>query len=125
MRAGPEGRAPFTHGFETDTDMDMDPNLLFILMMLALFVIWYFLLIRPQMKRQKAHQTMLQNLKRGDTVVTSGGLIGKIRSVADDEVKVELGPNVEVRVVRGMIADVRNKTEPAPANDTKADAKPS
>jgi len=99
----------------------MDQNLSFLIMMGVLFVIWYFLLIRPQLRRQKAIQTMLSNLKKGDTVVTAGGLIGKIRSVAEDEVRVELGQNVEVRVVRSMIADVRNKTEPTPANDTKAD----
>jgi preprotein translocase subunit YajC len=99
----------------------MDPNLSFLIMMLVLFVIWYFLLIRPQMRRQKAHQQMLANMKRGDVVVTSGGLIGKIRSVAEDEVRLELAPNVEVRVVRGTIADVRTKGEPAPANDAKAE----
>jgi preprotein translocase subunit YajC len=62
---------------------------------------------------------LLANLKRGDVVVTSGGLIGKIKSLADDEVRVELAPNVDVRVVRGTIAEVRSKTDPAPANDSK------
>ena len=57
----------------------------------------------------------------GDTVVTSGGLIGKVKSVQDDEVRLELAPNVDVRVVRGTIAEVRGKTEPAPANDSKAE----
>ncbi|MBU6406229.1 MAG: preprotein translocase subunit YajC [Alphaproteobacteria bacterium] len=99
----------------------MDQNIAFLIMMGVLFVIWYFLLIRPQLRRQKAMQEMLAGLKRGDTVVTSGGLIGKIRSVTDDEVRLELAQNVEVRVVRGMIADVRNKTEPTPANDSKAE----
>jgi preprotein translocase subunit YajC len=88
--------------------------------MIALIVlVFYFLLIRPQQRRLKAHQDMIKNLQRGDTIVTSGGLIGKIKSLADDEVRVELSPNVEVRVVRGTIADVRNKGAPAPANDTK------
>jgi preprotein translocase subunit YajC len=81
--------------------------------------VFYFLLIRPQQKRMKAHQQMITNLKKGDTVVTSGGLIGKLKSVQDDEVRVELAPNVDVRVVRSTISDVRGKTEPAPANDTK------
>lgn len=81
--------------------------------------VFYFLLIRPQQKRMKAHQQMIADLKKGDTVVTSGGLIGKIKSVQDDEVRVELAPNMDVRVVRSTISDVRGKTEPAPANDTK------
>jgi preprotein translocase subunit YajC len=58
-------------------------------------------------------------LKRNDVVVTSGGMIGKVKSVADDEVRLELAPNVEVRVVRGSISEVRSKSDPAPANDTK------
>jgi preprotein translocase subunit YajC len=87
--------------------------------LLLILVVFYFLLIRPQQQRLKAHQDMIKALAKGDTVVTSGGLIGKVRSVAEDEVRVELGPNVEVRVVRGMIAEVRNKGAPAPANDSK------
>lgn len=88
--------------------------------LILIMVVFYFLLIRPQQKRMKAHQIMIANIKKGDVVVTSGGLIGKVRSVADDEARVELAPNVEVRVVRSTISDVRTKTDPAPANDTKA-----
>lgn len=88
--------------------------------LLIVLVIFYFLLIRPQQRRMKAHQEMIAGVKRGDVVVTSGGLIGKVKSVADDELRVELAPNVEVRVVRGTISDVRTKTEPAPANDSTA-----
>ena len=87
---------------------------------LLIFVVFYFLLIRPQQQARKRHMEMLQQLKKNDIVVTNGGLIGKVRSVAEDEVRVELGPNVEVRVVRSAIAEVRSKTDPAPANDTKA-----
>ncbi len=86
--------------------------------LLLILVIFYFLLIRPQQQRMKTHQAMITNLKRGDTVVTSGGLIGKIRSVDDNEARVELAPNVEVRVIKATISEVRAKTEPAPANDT-------
>jgi preprotein translocase subunit YajC len=86
----------------------------------AIVLIFYFLLIRPQQRRAKAHMDMIANLKRGDVIVTSGGLIGKVRSVADDEIRVELSPNVEVRVVRGAIGEVRTKGEPAPANDSKS-----
>lgn len=86
--------------------------------LVIILIIFYFLLIRPQQRRLKAHQQMIANLKRGDVIVTSGGLIGKVRSVADDEVRLELAPNTEVRVVRSTIAEVRAKTEPAPANDS-------
>ena len=90
-----------------------------IVPLIAIFVVFYFLLIRPQQQRLKAHQKMISEIRRGDVVVTSGGLIGKVRSVADDELRVELAPNVEVRVVRGTISDVRNKGEPVAANDAK------
>lgn len=86
---------------------------------LLIFVVFYFLMIRPQQRAMKARQEMIASLKRGDVVVTSGGLIGKIKSVADDEVRVELATNVEVRVIRSSISDVRTKGEPAPANDSK------
>jgi len=101
-----------------------DPTMAIIgqfLPIILIVVIFYFLLIRPQQRRMKAHQAMIAGLKRGDVVVTSGGMIGKVKSVADDEVRVELAPNVEVRVVRGTISEVRAKTEPAPANDSSAE----
>ncbi len=88
----------------------------------AIVIVFYFLLIRPQQQARKRHLEMITALKRGDVVVTAGGLIGKVKSVADDEVRIELSPNVEVRVVRATIAEVRSKTDPAPANDTKAAA---
>lgn len=89
--------------------------------LILIFVVFYFLLIRPQQQARKKHMEMVAALKKGDIVVTSGGMIGKVKSVADDEVRVELAPNVDVRVIRGTIAEVRSKTEPAPANDSKAD----
>lgn len=76
-------------------------------------IIMYFLLIRPQQKRAKAHQELVKNLRRGDTVVMNSGMIGKITKVIDDaEVEVEIADNVRVRLVRGMVAEVRNKSEP-------------
>ena len=90
--------------------------------LVLIFVVFYFLLIRPQQQARKRHVDMVAALKRGDVVVTAGGLIGKVKSVADDEVRVELNPNVEVRVVRATIAEVRSKSDPAPANDSKAAA---
>jgi preprotein translocase subunit YajC len=84
-----------------------------------IFVIMYFLIIRPQRQKAKRHQEMVANLRRGDTVVTSGGLIGKVSKVVDDgELQVELAENVKVRIVRGMIAEVRAKGEPV--KDTAA-----
>ncbi len=78
-----------------------------------ILIIMYFLLIRPQQKRAKEHQEMIKNIRRGDTVVMSSGMIGKVTKVIDDaEVEVEIADNVRVRLVRGMISDVRNKAEP-------------
>jgi preprotein translocase subunit YajC len=98
-----------------------DPTMQLLLQLfpfILIFVVFYFLMIRPQTKRLKAHQEMIANLKKGDVVVTNG-LIGKIRSVQDDEVRLELAPNVEVRVIRSSISEVRTKGEPSPANDSK------
>lgn len=81
---------------------------------LLIFVIMYFLIIRPQRQRMKTHQAMVAALKRNDTVVTAGGLIGKITRVVDDaEVEVKFGENQPVRVVRSTITEVRAKPEPA------------
>jgi len=84
-------------------------------------VVFYFLLIRPQQKRMKEHKEMVEGLKRGDEIVTQGGLIGKIAKVADEEVTVELAEGVKVRVVRQTITGVRGRPEPKPANDAKSD----
>ncbi len=82
--------------------------------LLLILVIMYFFLIRPQQKKVKEHQAMVAALRRGDEVVTQGGLIGKISKVKDDtEVEVELAKDVKVRVLRPTIAQVRSKTEPA------------
>lgn len=89
--------------------------------LILIFVVFYFLLIRPQQQARKRHMEMVAALKKNDIIVTSGGMIGKVKGVADDEVRVELAPNVEVRVLRHTIAEVRSKTEPAPANDAKAE----
>jgi preprotein translocase subunit YajC len=78
-----------------------------------IFAIMYFLILRPQRQKQQRHREMVANLRRGDTVVTGGGLIGKVSKVVDEtEVQVELANDVTVRVVRGMISEVRAKGEP-------------
>lgn len=77
------------------------------------FAIMWFLMIRPQRQRQKQHQEMIKNVRRGDTIVLTGGLIGKVNKVIDDsEVLLEIAENVRVRVSRASIADVRAKGEP-------------
>jgi preprotein translocase subunit YajC len=81
--------------------------------LILIFAIMYFLLIRPQQKKLKQHQAMVASLRRGDQVVTAGGLIGKVSKIKDDaEVEVELAEGVKVRVVRSTIGQVLNKTEP-------------
>ncbi|MEQ9505817.1 MAG: preprotein translocase subunit YajC [Hyphomonas sp.] len=88
-----------------------------IMFFLPLILIFYFLLIRPQQQRAKKHTEMVNAIKRGDTVVTSGGLIGKVNKVADNEISLDLAENVRVRVIKSMVIEVRNKSEPVPAND--------
>ena len=88
----------------------------------AIFVLFYFLLIRPQQKRAKEHANLIAAVKRGDTIVLSSGLIGKVTRVEEAEVNVEIAPSVNVRVVKGMIAEVRNRTAVA-ANDVKSISK--
>ncbi|MCI4645389.1 MAG: preprotein translocase subunit YajC [Hyphomonadaceae bacterium] len=88
-----------------------------LLFMVPMVLIFYFLLIRPQQQARKKHAAMIEAVKRGDTVVTSGGLIGKVTKVSDQELTVELADSVRVRVMRNMIADVREKTAPVAAND--------
>jgi preprotein translocase subunit YajC len=78
-----------------------------------IFVIMYFLILRPQQQRAKQHQAMVKNLRRGDTVITSGGLIGRVTKVVDDDqIEVEIADGVRVRQMRGMVTEVRAKGEP-------------
>lgn len=81
---------------------------------IAIFAIFYFLLIRPQQKKAKEHAAMIEAIRRGDQIVTAGGLVGKVTKVRDDgEVEVEIANGVNVRVVQQTIQLVRSKTEPA------------
>jgi preprotein translocase subunit YajC len=78
-----------------------------------IIVIMYFLIMRPQQKRARDHAELIKNVRRGDTIVMTGGLIGKVARVIDDaEVEIEIAPNVKVRVARSMISEVRAKGEP-------------
>lgn len=83
------------------------------------FVVFYFLLIRPQQQRLKAHQAMIAAVARGDTVVTSGGIVGKVTKVDEAEVAVEIAQNVVIKVVKHTLSEVRGKNAPVPANDIK------
>jgi preprotein translocase subunit YajC len=87
-----------------------------LLPLLLIFVVFYFLLIRPQQKKMKEHRAMLQSLKRGDKVVTAGGIVGEVKKVTEgnDVLEVEIAPNVRVEVVRGTISSV---VRPEAAND--------
>jgi preprotein translocase subunit YajC len=87
--------------------------------LVALVVLFYFLMIRPQQRRMKTHQQMLSGLKRNDVVVLSSGVIGKIVRVEDAEVGVEVATGVTVKVVKSMVSEVRTRGEPAAANDSK------
>jgi preprotein translocase subunit YajC len=88
--------------------------------LIALAVLFYFLMIRPQQQRMKQHQQMISGLKRGDQVVLNDGVIGKIVRVEDKEAGVEIATGVTVKVVKSMIGEVRVRGEPAPANDSKS-----
>ena len=78
-----------------------------------IIVMMYFLILRPQQKRAKEHQELIKNLRRGDTVITSGGMVGKVTKVVDDDqVEIEIADGVRVRQVKTMVTDVRAKGEP-------------
>lgn len=98
---------------------DMQSMLLQFLPLVGLFVLAYFLMIRPQQQRMKQHQAMIAAVKRNDTVVLNSGVIGKVVRVEDKEVGVEIAQGVTVKVVKTMISDVRTRGEPAAANDSK------
>jgi preprotein translocase subunit YajC len=81
--------------------------------LILIIVIMYFLVLRPQQQRVKAHQALVKALRRGDTVVTNGGLVGKVTKVVDDDqIEVEIADGVRVRQMRAMVSDVRAKGEP-------------
>jgi len=85
---------------------------------ILIFVIMYFLIIRPQQRKAKAHREMVASVRRGDTVITAGGFVAKVSKVVDDaELEIELAKDTKVRVLRHTIQEVRSKSEPA--NDNK------
>ena len=83
---------------------------------ILIFVIMYFLILRPQQRRVKEHQELVKNVRRGDTVVTTGGIVAKVTKVTDDpEIEVEIADGVRVKLVRAMISEVRTRAEPVKA----------
>ena len=93
-----------------------------LLPLVLIFVVFYFLLIRPQQKKAKQHREMLGDLRRGDRIVTNGGLVGTITRVPNDaELIVEIADGVKVRVMRGMIAESMSKSGPVPKKKSKSD----
>ena len=82
--------------------------------------IMYFLMIRPQQRRLKEHRDMVAGIRRGDTIVTSGGIIGKVTKVEDNELQVEIADNVRIKLLRSTVSEVRGKGEAAPAAKAKA-----
>lgn len=91
--------------------------LISILPFVAVFAIMYFLIIRPQRRSMKTREEMLKNIRRGDTVVTGGGIIAKVTKVMENgELEVQISEQVKVRVLQAMVADVRVKGEPTAAN---------
>jgi preprotein translocase subunit YajC len=87
--------------------------LMSLLPLILIFVIMYFLMLRPQQQRAKQHKEMVKNLRRGDTVISSGGLIGKVTKLVDDDhIEVEIADGVRVRQMRSMVSEVRAKGEP-------------
>ena len=101
------------------TDGGLMATITTFLPFVAIFVLFYFLLIRPQQKRAKEHAALIAAVKRGDTVVLTNGMIGKVTRVENEEAMVEIAQGVNVRVVKALIAEVRNRTAIA-ANDAKA-----
>ena len=89
----------------------------FLLVMVAIFGIMYFFTIRPQQKRMQEHQQMLASIRRGDEIVTGGGVLGKVIKANDDDLTVEIAPDVRVKVLRAMVSQVRTKTQPVQEQD--------
>ncbi|WP_373085765.1 preprotein translocase subunit YajC [Sneathiella sp.] len=100
----------------------MDQGLTQLLPLVLIGVVFYFLLIRPQQKRAKDHRAMIAAVRRGDNVVTAGGIMGKVTKVRDDNVvQIEVAPEVRIDVVKATLTDVKGKIEPGAAVPPAAD----
>ncbi|HEV8679896.1 MAG TPA: preprotein translocase subunit YajC [Stellaceae bacterium] len=110
----------YAQGTGVNGFMDQNTMVQFLPLVL-IFVVFYFLLIRPQQKKQKDHRAMLDALRRGDRIVTGGGLFGTVSKVSDNEVEVDIASGVRVRVLRSTIASVLAKPDPAAAREASRD----
>lgn len=103
---------------------DTNSMLMSLLPFALIFVIMYFLILRPQQKKVKEHAELVKNIRRGDTIITSGGLVGKVTKVVDDDqIEFEVSDGVRVRQMRQMISGVRAKGEPVKDKDVKSKGK--
>jgi preprotein translocase subunit YajC len=115
MRLLQETKMFITPAYAQGTGGGSSDLLISLFPFILVFVIIYFLMIRPQQKRVKEHQAMINAVRRGDEIVTAGGIVGKVTKVNEgDEIQVEIAENVRVRIIKGTITTVRSKTEPAP-----------
>ena len=96
---------------------DVPPAWLQFLPLVAMGVIFWFLILRPQMRQQKEHRARIASVKKGDQVLTGGGFVGKVLKVDDQYAEIEIAPNVKVKAVKSTIADIVSPTASAPAND--------
>ncbi len=99
----------------------MDGGLISLLPIVGIFVVFYFLLIRPQQKKAKEHRTLIAGVRRGDRVVTGGGILGLVTKVRDDEIDVEIAEGVRVKVMKSTIADIPSRGTPPAAAGARAD----
>jgi preprotein translocase subunit YajC len=103
----------FAQGLPFGLSGDSSSMIVQFMPLILIIVIMYFLILRPQQRRVKQHQDMVKALRRGDSVVTNGGLVGKVTKVVDDEqIEVEIADGVRVRQMRSMVSEVRAKSEP-------------
>ncbi|MBN9581681.1 MAG: preprotein translocase subunit YajC [Afipia sp.] len=115
-----------TPAFAQAAGSDTNGMLMSLLPFALIFVIMYFLILKPQQKKLKDHQELVKNVRRGDTVVTNGGLVGKVTKVVDDDqIEVEIADGVKIRQMRQMITGVRTKGEPARDSKDSKDSKES
>jgi preprotein translocase subunit YajC len=98
-------------------------SLVSFLPLIAIVVVFYFMLFRPQQQKAKKHKEMLSGIRRGDKIITAGGIIGTVNKVLNDnELQVEIAENVRVRLLRGTVTEILTKPEPVKGETTKADA---
>lgn len=97
---------------QSATASSADPFTTLFIPMLLVFGVFYFLVIRPQNKKMKDHKAKLEAVRRGDEIVTGGGIVGKIVHIREDKIEVEIAPNVRIKVLKGTLSDILTKPDP-------------